>query len=109
VQGYVSNSLWYQEFFRANFGWLLVVFVFFNGALSALQVGLATGELQNSPRFQRIAYGFTYFFLVLIVTTVAVIAFTWFCLTLFHYISAKLYHCRVQRKRERAKLDELKG
>ena len=110
VQGYLSPSTWFEEFFRDNFGWLLAVFVFFTVALSALQVGLAAGQLQGNQRFQRISVGFTIFILILITTTIAIIIFTWFSLTIFHYISAKLYHCRVQKRRARARTDlEIEG
>jgi hypothetical protein len=105
VQGYLSPSTWVDEFFRDNFGWLVSFFVFLTVTLGAIQVGLATTQLEGSRRFQRVSYILTIFILVFITTTATTIAFTWLSLTIFHYTSAKLYHYRIQNQRIKARGD----
>ena len=63
-RGYYSSSQTFQSFLNRNFGWLLVVFVYFTILLTALQVGLATNQLRDSPPFNAASYGFTVFSLV---------------------------------------------
>lgn len=101
VTGYLPPSTWYQEYFRQHYGWLLAVFVYFTVALAALQLGLATPGLQEAAEFQRAAYGFTAFSLVFVIAMVVILAITWLALTLFHYISAKIYQRKVVRRRGR--------
>lgn len=102
VQGYLSPSTWYEAFFQGHFDWLLAVFVYFTVVLGALQVGLTTTQLQQSPKFQKVSTVFTVFSLVFVASIMSVIVLTWFCLTLFHFISAKVYHRRIQKTREKA-------
>jgi hypothetical protein len=69
-RGYHSSSQTFQSFLNRNFGWLLVVFVYFTILLTALQVGLATNQLRDSAPFNAASYGFTVFSLVAPVVTI---------------------------------------
>lgn len=55
----------FAEYLQHNFGYLLTVFVYMTMVLSAMQVGLATKQLQNQHIFMQIAAGFAIFSIVL--------------------------------------------
>jgi len=63
-RGYYYSSQTYRSFLNRNFGWLLVVFVYFTILLTAMQVGLATNQLRDSVPFNAASYGFSVFSLV---------------------------------------------
>ena len=69
-RGYHASSQTYQTFINRNFGWLLVVFVYFTILLTAMQVGLATNQLKDSSPFNAASYGFTVFSLVVPLLTI---------------------------------------
>lgn len=100
VVGYFVPSTWYQEFFKIHFGWLLAVFVYFTVALAGMQLGLAQEDLQQSKAFQQASYGLTVFSLVFVIASILAIVLTWFTLTVFHFVSARLYHRKVMRARQ---------
>ena len=50
-RGYLASYFTYAEFFRAEFAWLLIVFVYGSIVLQALQVGLSTEQLGGSFSF----------------------------------------------------------
>ena len=101
-RGYLSLSTWYQDLFRNSFGWLIVSFAYFTVALSALQVGLATDYLQKKASFQHASYLFAAVSLAFVATMTVALALTWFILTIYYFLSAKLYHRRVQNNRAKA-------
>ncbi|KAI0445803.1 hypothetical protein F4803DRAFT_108112 [Xylaria telfairii] len=57
-RGFMPTSMWNGSFVERNTARLLGLFVFFSLILSAMQVGLATSQLQNDVNFVRAAYGF---------------------------------------------------
>jgi succinate dehydrogenase/fumarate reductase cytochrome b subunit len=61
IRGYEFGYYEYSTFLQRNFAWLLVGFIYITIVLTAMQVGLATKELQNDRRFNRASYGFTVF------------------------------------------------
>ena len=77
VRGYHFEYGTYDDFFRRNFAWILIVFLYVTVVLTAMQVGLATTQLAGSSRFQAASYGFAVFSICvpLIATGVASIAF----------------------------------
>jgi hypothetical protein len=60
-RGYMSRWNQYGAFFRDNLAWLAGSTVYIAVVLTAMQVGLATNELQDNDAFQSAAYGFTMF------------------------------------------------
>ena len=73
IRGYHYRYHNYSSFFEQNFSWLIVVFAYVSIVLSAMQVGLASPQLDSSPAFQHAAYGFAVFAIVVPVTLVAII------------------------------------
>ena len=69
-RGYHYSSQTYRSFINRNFGWLLVVFVYFSILLQAMQVGLGTNQLRASAPFNAASYGATVFSLVLPLLTI---------------------------------------
>ena len=61
IRGYFYDYHTYSSFIEKNFAWVLTVIVYITIVLTAMQVGLATTELQISKSFNRASYGFTIF------------------------------------------------
>ena len=59
VRGHFYGYHTYASFIGQNFAWVLTVIVYITIVLTAMQVGLATTELQSSHMFNRASYGFT--------------------------------------------------
>ncbi|KAH4194134.1 hypothetical protein HBH42_093340 [Parastagonospora nodorum] len=57
VHGFMSTPTWYTQFFETNFSWILAAFIYFTVILSAMQVGLATSQLQENMQFHNLSYG----------------------------------------------------
>src|SRR2546421_2784616 len=110
-RGYHSSSQTFQSFLNRNFGWLLVVFVYFTILLTALQVGLATNQLRDSAPFNAASYGFTIFSLVAPLVTILYGAVLTFVLVVYH-VTITLLHVRSETPRlgprQPSKLSELK-
>lgn len=73
IRGYFYRYHNYSTFFEKNFSWLIVVFAYVSIVLSAMQVGLASTQLNSNPAFQHAAYGFTVFAIVLPAALVGII------------------------------------
>ena len=101
VRGYMSSSTWYKAFFSRNFAWLLAVFVYATVVLSALQVGLATGRLQQSVAFQEASYGFALASIIAVVGSVLIIFFVWLVLFCYHLLSTWRYYKHMSQKRNK--------
>lgn len=61
VHGYKSNYTTYQSFIQRKTAWLVTLVVYIGVVLTAMQVGLATNELDGNSVFDRACYGFTLF------------------------------------------------
>ena len=59
IRGHFYGYHTYASFIGQNFAWVLTVIVYITIVLTAMQVGLATTELQSSQSFNRASYGFT--------------------------------------------------
>lgn len=59
AQAYFGGWNNYASFFRDNLAWIAAVIAYVVLILTAMQVFLATQQLQNSPVFQRASYVFT--------------------------------------------------
>jgi len=92
-RGYHYNSQTYRSFLNRNFGWLLVVFVYFTILLTAMQVGLATNQLRNNLPFNAASYGFTIFSLVAPLVTILYGAVLSLVLVIYN-VTVTLLHVR---------------
>jgi hypothetical protein len=99
LQGYMSTSTWYQDFFARNFAWLLAAFAIMSVALSAMQVVLATTK--GGEAFENASYGFAIFFLFLAAASAVALLFIWAILFSYHLVSAKMYDSEVMKERKR--------
>ncbi|KAK2810988.1 hypothetical protein FQN50_002581 [Emmonsiellopsis sp. PD_5] len=107
VRGYMSGSTWYRAFFKRNFAWLLALFVYVSVVLSAMQVGLATKQLEGNIHFHEVSYGFAVMSVVIVALSILVIFMLWAVLFWYHIYSTRQYSRNVEAKR--AKEAEAKG
>lgn len=61
IRGYEYSYHQYSTYFERNFKWVLTAIVYITVVLGAMQVGLATTELNGNAMFSRASYGFTLF------------------------------------------------
>ncbi|KAF2010867.1 hypothetical protein BU24DRAFT_398901 [Aaosphaeria arxii CBS 175.79] len=87
LRGYKSGSTWYSAYYGGYVRGLLVLFAMFSVTLSALQVGLATPNLQKNHSFGVASYGFTIATLIFIVISVAIAFLSWVFLFWYHLLS----------------------
>lgn len=111
LDGYLCRHDSYRVFFRRNFAWILVGFVYITIILQGLQVGLETDKLGQSERFQKLAYGFTMFSLVAAAAVAALIVVSF--LSLLSYSLSFTHSFLKRRRRDQLRLkhekEESKG
>lgn len=61
IRGYEYGYHQYGTYFEKNYAWVLTSFVYITVVLTAMQVGLATTELNRNEAFSRASYVFTMF------------------------------------------------
>ncbi|KAJ2997900.1 hypothetical protein NUW58_g477 [Xylaria curta] len=78
-RGFMPTSMWNGSFVQRNTARLLGLFVFFSLVLSAMQVGLATSQLQDDVNFVWAAYGFAIasLFVVLLSAGISLVLLIW--------------------------------
>ena len=81
-----------------NVAWVFGAFVFVTIVLTAMQVGLATNQLQSSERFQAASYGFAIFAMVALVTVIGVIATFFVVLFAYNLIITLIYRREREKK-----------
>lgn len=89
--GYLPRYNRYAVFFERNFRWVVIVFLYMTIILTAMQVGLATTELQQDEMFQRASYGFAIFSIVLLVFIVFSEVFLFSLFFVFNFIATKAF------------------
>jgi hypothetical protein len=72
LNGYVSGYGQASMFFRRNFAWMGLGFLYLIAILTAMRVGLPAQPLKDSVSFNWAPYGFAVFCILLPVTIVAV-------------------------------------
>jgi hypothetical protein len=80
IRGYLYGYNRYVVFFQRNFGWMLVIFVYFSLVLSAMQVGVSVPPLSESRVFQKASYGFVVFAIVLVAAVVGLVGVLFVCI-----------------------------
>lgn len=64
MRGYNYGYTTYGSFLERNTAWIISAIVYITVVLTAMQVGLATKELQDSAAFSSVSYGFSVFAIV---------------------------------------------
>jgi hypothetical protein len=77
VYGFLNAPMWYGFFLERNITRLFTVFAFSSLVLSAMQVGQATPELQDSAQFSRASYGFSVATIALVLFSVLAVILAW--------------------------------
>ncbi|KAL4917128.1 hypothetical protein BDW62DRAFT_211480 [Aspergillus aurantiobrunneus] len=99
VFGFMPSSTWYRAFFERNFSWMLAVLVYMSVLLSAMQVGLATDELQGNRMFQDFCFVFALVSIFFTATLIGIIAMLWTLLFCYHLGFTIMYHRKLKRER----------
>lgn len=101
IRGYLYGYNRYVIYFQRNFGWILIVFVFFSLVLSAMQVGAGIVPLDQNYAFIRSCYVFVVFS---VISCAAVLGFVGilFCFIFIYNMFAAISHAKTTR-RERKK------
>ena len=85
IRGHFYGYHTYASFIDKNFAWVLTVIVYITIVLTAMQVGLATTELQSSQLFNRASYGFTVFAIMAPLGILFVLLLTVLILIIFNF------------------------
>lgn len=101
VRGYLYGYNHYSVIFDRNFGWILLVFLYITTVLTAMQVGLATSQLEQNEMFQRASYGFSVFSIVLPIFIVGIALSLFLWLFIFNF-TATLVFLKQERQRRRS-------
>jgi uncharacterized membrane protein len=105
VRGYLYPYNRYVVFFQRNFGWILVVFVFFSLVLGAMQVGVSVSPLQEDEAFRKSTYGFVVFSILSVAVILALVGVVFAVVFFFNMAAAISHDNDMRRKRaEKARL-----
>ncbi|KAH8650907.1 hypothetical protein BGZ60DRAFT_436775 [Tricladium varicosporioides] len=104
LRGYQTPYRIYSSFFEKNFGIVIVAFVYATVVLTAMQLGLATTQLNESPTFQRATVGFAVFSILLPVVILGLAIALFIILFFFNWWETKR-HLRAVRPKSTAQTD----
>lgn len=99
VRGYLPTSTWYQAFFETNFSWYLAAFAFISIILSAMQVGLATAQLEGNRQFANMSYGISLLSIALVFFGLGLMWIVWLFLFCYHILSTRNLNKEIQKER----------
>ena len=99
IRGYMYGYTRYLEVVQRNFAWVLVVFIYLNIVLTAIQVGLATDRLGQSDMFQNASYGFTMFSVITPLIIIAILGFNLLSLSAFNIFATVSFKRRTELAR----------
>lgn len=85
MRGHFYGYRTYSSFIEQNFAWVLTVIVYITIVLTAMQVGLATTELQSSQMFDRASYAFTVFSIMAPLGVLLVLLLVLLFLVILHF------------------------
>ncbi|KAM0446072.1 hypothetical protein ACHAO4_009517 [Trichoderma viride] len=97
IRGYEYGYHQYSTYFERNFKWVLTAIIYITVVLTAMQVGLATTQLNTSAMFNRVSYGFTLFSILAPLITLAIGAFIMLILAVFNVRHALGERTRAQQ------------
>jgi hypothetical protein len=101
ISGYLYIYSSYGGFFRREFAWLVVAFAYISIILSAMQVGLTTGQLQDNEAFNNGAFGFAVLAIVFPVTISGLVLMLYIALWIYHVTTTLCHHIPVRRNEKR--------
>ncbi|KAI0881636.1 uncharacterized protein GGS22DRAFT_60341 [Annulohypoxylon maeteangense] len=90
----------YADFFADNFGKIAAILGYVAIVLTAMQVGLATHQLESSDTFQSVSYGFTVFSIIAPIGAAAALLIMFVCLFITNWNFARRDLHRRDRQRE---------
>lgn len=97
IRGYEYGYHQYSTYFERNFKWVLTAIIYITVVLTAMQVGLATTQLNTSAMFNRVSYGFTLFSILAPLITLVIGAIIMLILTVFNVRHALGEKARAQQ------------
>jgi len=103
VRGYHYNYSSYGRFFRREFAWLVAAFAYISIILSAMQVGLATPQLQGNDAFTSGSFGFAALSIIFPVVITGFVAFLYVALWLYHVTTTLCHYLYGKRREEKEK------
>lgn len=99
LRGYGLGYKTYGSFFNRSFGWLIIVFAFLSTVLSALQVGLATGQLNGEAAYQSMSVGFAILCFTIPLAFAVVVGWIFATVFLMHLFQTLRFNSDLERKR----------
>ncbi|KAF3033954.1 hypothetical protein E8E12_001847 [Didymella heteroderae] len=106
VRGYLYGYNRYVVFFERNFSWILILFVFLSLVLSAMQVGTALDELNNSKAFMKGSYGVVVLSMVFVAAVLGIVGLFFVGVFLFNMVAAIRHAARKEKERRKAKKEK---
>ncbi|PON28995.1 hypothetical protein TGAM01_v202103 [Trichoderma gamsii] len=97
IRGYEYGYHQYSTYFERNFKWVLTAIIYITVVLTAMQVGLATTQLNTNAMFNRVSYGFTLFSILAPLITLAIGAIIMLILAVFNVRHALGEKARAQQ------------
>lgn len=91
----------YNTFFKRNFSWIIVGFVYVTVILSAMQVALATEQFSRDARLQELSWGVAIMSLALVFAALVLMAGVWAFLFCYHLYFARSSCRQAERVRNR--------
>jgi hypothetical protein len=88
VRGYLYGYNRYDVFFQRRFGWSLIVFVFFNLVLAAMQVGASVDPLRQNNTYLKSCYGFVVFSMLSVAALLGVVGALFGFIFFFNMVTA---------------------
>ncbi|KAJ0415183.1 hypothetical protein BJY00DRAFT_305047 [Aspergillus carlsbadensis] len=85
IRGYEYSYHQYSTVLERNFAWVLTVIVYVTVVLTAMQVGLATTDLDDNARFNQASYIFTVFSILAPLAVLVMVAIVTLVLTFFNF------------------------
>jgi hypothetical protein len=105
VRGYLYGYNRYVVFFQRNFGWMLVVFVFFSIVLSAMQVGTGLGRLHGDEMFLTASYGFVLFSILIVVVVLGAVGVLFVGVFLYN-MGMAIWHAKSEQQKRKVAVEE---
>ena len=102
IRGYMYGYNRYSFFLARNFAWLLGAFAYITIVLTAMQVGLATDRLHDSPAFQAASYGFTVFSILIPLIGIPLICALLVIIFAYNLLATLSFGKKVEMERKKA-------
>ncbi|CAG8980792.1 hypothetical protein HYALB_00003717 [Hymenoscyphus albidus] len=98
IRGYSNSYRIYSSFLAQNFSSMIIIFVYVTVILTAMQLGLATSQLEGSPHFQTACVVFAVFCILIPVLVLALVIVLLGLLFAFNWAMTKRHLKGVARR-----------